>query len=242
MGVYLNPAPSLARPILRFEARRNNPFQADDVDIPRLTVSTILEAFQRPEDRKALALELQAYQSRLQNFKAQPITLDYPETAPVQKVPFIEWGHYQASSWDQPLATAGMFSCSTLVAIDPVRKQHFLAHVFPNSNLQQVAGALKSFIQTPGDSLQLIAVPGILDDFWRSMDRIREGLRAIDPSLVQRITYAGVDPNQDIPGLILWQGQLYRYSLTQAPPPSRQLSEFGMKDTLKPQPLLNISG
>jgi hypothetical protein len=194
-----------------------NPFAVSDDQVASVSVQEIFTAFGEPSHRASLANEYAPYRARMAQLAAIPLRQDY--AGPVGQ--YVDWGRFASSAWDKPLGTGALFSCSALVLIDPIRQRHWMAHVFPGTRTTEIAQAIQEFAGDAAGDLQAIAIPGLLEDVRSSLNPIESALEAAfrDRPTAPPLTYAAFDPAQDVPGVLIWQGELYAFSPAHAVPP-----------------------
>jgi hypothetical protein len=229
--------------------RSRNPFHLDEfTDVDTLTVDEIISALKNPQDRKHLSHFNPLYQNRPELQKAlslEPLHFSMP-VKPV----YVDWGYAASASWNKPLTTAGLFSCTALVLLNPKTRSHFLAHVFPSTSVEEIHQRVSEFLGPTGlntnsentsgknvtghDDVQVFLVTGLLDDYELGVSQIKQALQRVHPTVNSKLKYLKFDPEKDLLGVTLYQGKMYRCEWDHLTLPSKKLGDYGVKSYLKP--------
>lgn len=228
-----------------------NPFALGYNQEGLVTVRTLLASLRKPEHRRALEREYGGYWYRQINQKPNIPVAAFSQ-CPSQATParYVDWGTYQTAPWGTPLATAGLFSCSALVLVNPYTQTQFLAHPFPATSASRLDEVIQGFLgpTPPPGPIQAWIVPGLLEDSDWSANRLKDALENADTSQtfqakkfqarMFQISYAHFDPISSALGCTVHQGKLYEFneSATVDIPLSKTLKDYdGFKTQLLQQ-------
>ena len=123
----------------------------------------------------------------------------------------VDFDEHAEASFDVPLATVGLATCSALAIQDPRLKSHYLAHVMASTKVPSLVRAIHAFYPDRHDELEIYVLPGELQGNrttadW-SLSNIYSALVFI--GLAERARLLRPTDGQRYPSLLLHQGQLY---------------------------------
>lgn len=223
-----------------------NPFALGYNQEGLVSVGTLLASLWKPEHRRVLEREYGGYWYRQINQKPNIPVASFSQCPP-QATParYVDWGTCQTAPWDTPLATAGLFSCSALVLVNPYTQTQLLAHPFPATNPGRLVEVIRGFLgpTPPPGPIQAWILPGLLEDSDWSANRLKDALEVAGaPQTFQanafQVGYAHFDPASSALGCTVHQGKLYEFneSTTVGIPLSKTLKDYdGFKTQLLQQ-------